>query len=76
MDWRPPESDRSIHDIKQDDEPQLMKQDQQERSFDSVEIRYLNFDNIKSVIFTKLESSTSQRRTCLMHRIDSVANVI
>ena len=32
------------------------------RSLDSVNIRYLNFDNVKIVIFTKTVFSTSQTR--------------
>ena len=51
-----------------------MKQDHQVRSFDSVRIQYLNFDSVISVIFTKLESSTSQRRACIRNKIDSGAN--
>ena len=37
-----------------DYKPQLMTQDHQDKSFDSVKIKYLYFCNIKSVTFTKL----------------------
>ena len=52
--WRPPRFGRSIDEVSQDDEPQPIKQGEQDRSFDSVKIKYLNFDNVKSVILTKL----------------------
>ena len=35
----------------------------QDWSFEAVRVRYINLDNVKSVPFTKLESSTSQRQT-------------
>ena len=38
------------YDIGQDDKHQLMKQD---KSFDLVKMKYLNFHNVKSLIFTK-----------------------
>ena len=43
-------------------------------SFDSVKINYLNFDNVKSVIFMKSKSSTSQRRPCITYKTDSGAD--
>ena len=48
-----------------------MNQYQQDKSFDLVELKYLNFDNVKSVIFTKLEFNISQRRACMTNKIDS-----
>ena len=45
---------RSIHEVRQDDKPQPMKKDLQDKSLDLVKIKYINFDNIKSVIFSKL----------------------
>ena len=63
-----------IHEVRQNDEPQLMKQDQQDRSFDSEKIKCLNFDNVNSVICTKLESSTSQRGVWIAYKIDSGVN--
>ena len=38
-----------------------------------VNIRYVDFDNIKSVIFTKLESHTSQKGN-ISHKIDTGNN--
>ena len=60
QDQKPARINRSIHDVRQDEEPKPVEQDQGNRSFDSVKIKYLKFDNVKSIIFTKLESSTSQ----------------
>ena len=60
--------DKVFSEVRQDEEPQLMIQD---RSFDSIKLKYLNFDSIKYVMFTKLESSTSQKRTCMTYKIDS-----
>ena len=41
------------------------------RSFDSVNIKYLNFDNVKSVIFTRQELSTSQKTMHITYKIDN-----
>ena len=38
--------------------------------FDIVRVNYLNLDSIKSVLFTKLESSTSQRQNKMTYKID------
>ena len=46
---------RSIHYIRQDDKTHPVEQDQKDKSFDSVKIKYLSFEGVKSVIFTKLE---------------------
>ena len=73
-DWRPSRSGMPIHDVRQDDESQLMKQNQQDKSFGSVKIKYLNFSNIKSVISTKLESNNGQKRACITYKIDSGAD--
>ena len=48
-----------------------MKLDQQDRSFDMVKIKYLRSDGIKSGIFTKLTSRTTQRRPHVTYKIDS-----
>ena len=37
---------KSVHDVSQDDELHLVEQDQHDRGFDSVKIKYLNFDNV------------------------------
>ena len=51
-----------------------MTEEQQDKSFNSVKIKYLNFDNVKFVIFTKLELNTSQSRGCIAYKIDSGAD--
>ena len=71
QDWRPQRSGKSIHDIKQDNEPWPVEQDQHDRSFDSVKIKHLNFDKVKSIIFTKLESDTLSKRASITYKIDS-----
>ena len=63
-----------IHQVSQDDKSQPIKQDQQDRGFVALMIKYLNIDSIKSVIFTKLESSTSPRRACITYKIESEAD--
>ena len=50
------------------------EQEQYDKNFDLVNIKYLKFDNVKSVIFTKLESSTSQKQVHLAYMIDSGSN--
>ena len=45
----------------------------QDWSFDVVRITYVSLNSIKSVLFTKLESSTSQRQTKITYKIDSRA---
>ena len=42
-------------------ELQPVKSEDQDRSFDVVKVKYINLDSIRSVIFTKLESSISHR---------------
>ena len=58
--------ERIIHDVMQDDKPQPMKQDKQDKCFDSVKIKYLMFDHAKSVIFPKLESNTYTKLTLVL----------
>ena len=45
-------------------------------SFDLVNTRYINFDNVKLVIFTKLELSTSQERVIITYKINNGSNYI
>ena len=59
---KPPGSDRSIHDIRQDQEAQPVQSELCDRRFDLVKIKYHKFDSVKFMIFTKLESGTSQKR--------------
>ena len=40
--------------VRQDKEPHPLEKEQHERSFDSVNIKYLKFDNVKSIVSTKL----------------------
>ena len=48
----------------------MSEPDEQDRRFDVVWVKYFNLDSIKSVIFTTLESSMSQRQTCIVYKID------
>ena len=50
-----------MHAIAQDDSLYTDKQDKQDRNFVAVRIKYIQLDSIKSVMFTKLKSSASQR---------------
>ena len=52
---------RSVHDVKKDEESCQLEQEKHDKSFDSINIRYLMFNHVKSTIFTKLESGTSQK---------------
>ena len=63
-----------IHDVRQDDEPWLMRQDTQDKKFNSSKTKQLHFGSVKSVTITQLESSSSQGRTCTIYQIDSRAN--
>ena len=58
-----PERNRAVYEVQHDEEPYMWKQRDSSRDFDLVNIRYLNFASISSVIFTKLGLSTSQKRT-------------
>ena len=49
----------------------MVEWESNDRTFDSVNIRYLNFDNVKSVIFTKLESNTSQKGNNITCKVDT-----
>ena len=52
---------KTVHEVQQNEEPYTREHDDSGRNCDSVNIRYLNFDDVKSVILTKLELSTSQK---------------
>ena len=52
---------KTIHDIGQENDISIDEPDEQDSSFDVVRINYINLYSIRCVIFTKLESSTSQR---------------
>ena len=49
-----------VDEVHQEDEISLTKQEQFDQRFDVVWVKYIYLDSIKSVILTKLESSTSQ----------------
>ena len=65
-----PKSSRSVQKVMQDKGPPPLEQEQLDRSFDLESIKYLRFDNIKSVKSTKLESSTSQKRLHITQKKD------
>ena len=50
-----------VQDISQDDDLHIEESNEQDRSFVAVRVKYINLDSVKSVIFTKLESSTNIR---------------
>ena len=50
---------KMIHNVCQEDDLHVGKPNEQHRSFDGVRVKFINLDSEKSVIFTKLESSTS-----------------
>ena len=52
---------KMIHDAGQEDDLHV--------SFYVVRVKYINLDSVKSLIFTKLESSMSQIQTCKVYRI-------
>ena len=66
-----PKYGKTVHKVQQDEEPCTVEWENNNRSFNLVNIRYLNFDNINLVIFTKLESSISQKRVHMTYNIDS-----
>ena len=65
---------KMIHDIDHEGNLHLGEQSMQDRSFDAVQIKYTNLDRVKSIIFTKLESSTSQRQSHIVNNVDTGAN--
>ena len=50
-----------VHNISQDDDLHVEESNEEERNFDVARVKYINLDIVQSVIFAKLESSTSQR---------------
>ena len=61
--WRLLRGHRVIHEVRQNYEPQTMKQD---RSFDSVKIKYLNFDSIKCVILVPVKEGDALHTKLIM----------
>ena len=58
-----------MHDVMQDEDPTPMDQEQHDRSFDFIKIKYLNFDYVKSVIFTKLVFGIQLAQDCCLLKI-------
>ena len=54
-------SDRWVHEVRQGEESYPLEQEQYERSFNSVNMKYLKFNNVHSILFTKLESNNMQK---------------
>ena len=52
----------------------MVQQEEHDRSFEMVSVKYINLDSIKSIIFNKLESRTSQRQTKITSKIDCWAD--
>ena len=61
--------------MQHDEKPYIWEQREKCRNFDLVNIRYLNFDSIRSVIFTRLELSTSPKRTQIRYKINTGSDV-
>ena len=68
---RSPQRNMTTHKVQQEKEPYKRQQRNSGRNFYVVNIRYLNPDSIRSIIFTKLESNTSQIRTQITSKIDT-----
>ena len=49
----------------------MTKQEEDDWHFNVVRVKYINLDSGKSILFTKLKSSMSQRRTQIMYKINS-----
>ena len=62
-----------LNEVHQEDETSLQVPEDQVQSFDVVWVKYINLDSIKFVLFTKLQSSTSQRQTKITCKIDTGA---
>ena len=55
----------------QEGETSLEILEEHNQSLDTVRVKHINLDSIKSVLFTKIESSTNQRWTIVTYKIDS-----
>ena len=60
-----------LNKVHQEDETNQSMLEDQDWSSDMVRAKYINLDSIKSVLFTKLECTTSQRKTRITYKIDS-----
>ena len=59
-----------LHEVCQEGKTNMVKQEEHDQSLNHVRIKYVILADIKSVILTKLESSTSQRKTKITYKID------
>ena len=59
-----------IHNAGKDDDLHVGKHDEQNRSIDALKVNILNLDSVQSIIFTKIESSTSQGQTHIVCRVN------
>ena len=59
-----------LDEVHQGSKTSLETPEEHDQSFDAVRVKYINLDCIKSVLLTKLESSTSQRQTKVTYKID------
>ena len=50
-----------LHDIHQEDDLPVGELGTQDRRFDTLRVKYITLDSVKSIMFTKLEFSTSLR---------------
>ena len=70
MNWWPKRPNK----VHEEGETSPQVPEDQDWSFDVAQVNYINLDNVKSVLFTKLESSTSQRQTKMTYKIESGAD--
>ena len=71
---RSPQRNKATYDVQQK-EPHTRKQRDSCKNIDSVNMKYLNFYNVRSVIFTKVELSTrKKKRTWIMYKIETGSN--
>ena len=68
--WQP----KMPNKVHQKSETSLGMLADQDLSFDTVRVEYINLNSIKSILFTKLESSTSKRPSKMTYNITSWAN--
>ena len=65
---------RPFNETSQEDDLCTLELEEQDRSFDVVEVKYINPDSMKSIIFIILESSMSQRGNHIIYKIALGAN--
>ena len=66
--------DKRQYEVQLDKQPLQNRIKNNTRSFGFVNIKYIIFGNVKSVIFTKPESNPSQKRVHLRYQIDTGSN--